>query len=463
MKTYQDLQAVGENEINRMQFVKDAIAEHISSDFYKTARDAELYYEGKNVAISNFVKIIYKATGEKIKDVWSANYKIGSSHYFRFTLQKVQFELGNGVTFQHKDTYKKLGEDFDTQMQKGATYACNGGVAFGFYNLDHLEMFKYTEFAPLYDEENSYLMAGIRHWQIDNTKPLRAVLYEIDGYTEYMWYDGCDSNFVPSDEWVILGNRAAYKPKKAYKYNIAKTEAGGVENAEGENYPTFPIVPLWGNTEKQSDLVRIRPKQDAYDFTISGFANVVDDSSVMYWVMQGAGGMDDADLQQFMEKIKTLKAVNLPPDVKAEPNTINIPYQSSEALLDRLDKEMYRDAMALDVETIANGAVNTTQIKAAYEPLCEKCDSFEYCIIDFIKGILKVAGIDDNPTFTRSMIANTTEEIQATIQAAPYMAQDDVVTRLYELLGMGDKAAEALNKIEADNYQRFDETEEAVE
>ena len=39
---------------------------------------------------------------------------------------------------------------------------------------------------PLYDEENGALRAGIRYWQVDETKPLRLTLYEEDGFTEYI-------------------------------------------------------------------------------------------------------------------------------------------------------------------------------------------------------------------------------------------------------------------------------------
>ena len=57
---------------------------------------------------------------------------------------------------------------------------CQGAV-YGFWNLDHVDYFKATEFVPLYDEETGALMAGIRFWQISENKPLRATLYEEHG------------------------------------------------------------------------------------------------------------------------------------------------------------------------------------------------------------------------------------------------------------------------------------------
>ena len=70
-------------------------------------------------------------------------------------------------------------------LQKAGRYALIGGVSFGFWDYDNLKVYKLTEFAPLYDEEDGSLKAGIRFWRLAQNKPLRITLYEIDGYTEY--------------------------------------------------------------------------------------------------------------------------------------------------------------------------------------------------------------------------------------------------------------------------------------
>lgn len=63
-----------------------------------------------------------------------------------------------------------------------------------------------------------------------DNKPLRATLYELDGYTEYLK--------PKSDDMAIL------KPKRAYKLKLRTSEADGTEIYDGENYPGFPIIPL---------------------------------------------------------------------------------------------------------------------------------------------------------------------------------------------------------------------------
>lgn len=443
MRTYQDLLKVGDDEKKRQKFVRSLISEHKNSEQYKTAKDAYEYYCHRNVTINQYQKLLYTVSGKAIPDNWSADYKMACRHFKRFITQEVQYLLGNGITWTQGGTESVLGNEkhpIDAQLKSGATKALWGGVAFGFYNLDHVDIFSILEFVPLYDETNGALMAGVRFWQIDSTKPLRATLYEVDGYTEYMWR-GNKNDIV--------------QEKTKYILKMRTTEADGTEIYDGDNYPTFPIVPLWANEEKQSTIVGLREQIDCYDLIKSGFANTVDEASYVYWTIQNAGGMDDVDLAKFVEKMKTVHAAVVDEDgAKAESHSMDVPYESRSALLDRLDRDMYRDAMALDTDRIANGAVTATQIQASYEDLNAKADDFEYCILDFLQNIMELAGVQDTPTFTRSKIINQTEMIQAILQAAQYLDDEYVTEKILTILGDGDKAEEMNVKMQDAAYGR---------
>ena len=219
-------------------------------------------------------------------------------------------------------------------------------------------------------------------------------------------------------------------------------------------------MPLWANSERQSELVGLREQIDCYDLIKSGFANTVDEASIVYWTIQNAGGMDDVDLVKFVERMKTLHAAAVGDDgggAHAESHSQEAPYASREALLDRLDKDLYRDAMALNIETVANGAATATQIKAAYEPLNAKVDDFEYCVLNFIHGILAIAGIDDEATFERSIMVNAAEEITNLLQAAQYLPDDYVTKKLLAIMGDVDQTEEILKQMAADEIKRFNE------
>lgn len=439
MVTYQDLQQIGTDEKDRMEFVLNVIRDHKNSDLFKDAVIADKYYRRQNETIMLYQKLLQDMSGKKVPDNFSANYKVPSNFLRRFITQEVQYLLGNGVAWNDPSTEDALGGDFDTRLQDAAKNALCGGVAFGFWNLDHVEVFKVLEFAPIPDEENGALMAGVRFWQINSTKPLRATFYEIDGYTDYIWESGKEGRVL--------------QEKRPYVLSVGESVADGVEIYDGKNYPTFPIVPLW-QPDKQSELKGLREGIDAYDLIKSGFANDIDDASQIYWIFKNAGGMDEVDMQAFLDTLRRTHAGKTDDEADVEAHTLEVPYQSREAILERISRDLYRDAMALDTDNLASGAVTATQIEAAYEPLNSKTDEFEFCVIEFVQGILQLAGIEDDPTFTRSLIVNRSEEIANVLQGAEYFDEEYVTRKLLDILGDGDQADDVLERLEIDEMER---------
>lgn len=430
---YQDLQKIGDSENERIAFVKRAISAHKASDEYHTAMIAWDYACRRNTTICTYQKMLYTISGKTVPDNWSANYKLCSNFLKRFVTQLNSYLLGNGITFNEESTSEKLGKDFDHNVKEAGYQALLGAVSFGFWNYDHLEVFNIREFAPLYDEEDGALKAGIRFWQIEDNKPMRATLYELDGYTEYIW------NLRSTDEKKEDYVGEVLKEKRPYKEKVRISNADGTEIYDGENYDGFPIVPLYANEEKQSEIIGLRENIDAYDLIKSGFANDLDDASQIYWTITNAGGMDDVDLAQFLEKLKTVKAAAVDDNEQVQSHTVEPPYAGREAALALLRSDMYDDFMALDTKAIASGAVTATQIEAAYEPLNEKADDYEYFVTAFINGILEIAGIDDTPSYTRSVIVNKGEEIEHVIQGAQFLTQQYCTKKILTLMGDVDQ------------------------
>ena len=443
MKSYQDLIAVGENEAAKMAFVFDAITEHKGSKPYIIALDAEQYYRGLNPRITKYEKIIYDMRGDAHVDKWTPNHKI-ASNFFNFALtQENQYLLGNGATFTKDDTKAKLGADFDTQLQDLGKKALVGGVAFGFFNLDHIDTFSLLEFVPLYDEENGALRAGIRFWQVSPDKPMRATLYEEDGYTDYL---------MEKDKSAILHE------KRPYKLKVRTSEADGEEIYDGENYPSFPIVPLWGNDKKQSELVGRQGTLDAFDLLNSNLINNLDEANYIYWVLTNCGGMDDIDDAKFIEQLKTTHVAHADGDsgATAEAHTIEAPYQASESAIQTIQRRLYEDFMCLDVNSLSAANKTATEIKAAYQPLDSKCDMYEYCVIEFVQKILELAGIDDKVTFTRSKVVNKSDEINTLLAAQAYLDDETLVEQVCQILGIADKTDEIIRKRRTEEQSRFE-------
>lgn len=433
-----------------MEFVFDAIKKHKQSRDYLYAEDAELYYKHQNPTIMRYQKFVYNQMGKAVPDIWSANNKIASNWYNYFTTQAVSYLLGNGVSFNDESTKEKLGKDFDKKVQDIATHAKNGSVGFGFWNLDHVEVFSLNEFVPLWDEEDGGLKAGIRFWQIDDDKPLRATLYEIDGYTDYIHRKGEDAEIR--------------NEKRKYKEIVRTSEIDGEEIIAGQNYPTFPIVPLW-NINKQSDLVGNQGTLDAYDLMISGLVNNVSDGEFIYWILKNCGGMDAVDDAKFIEQLKLTRVAHADGDEGAEVDAhkVDVPFEASGETLDRLERQLYKDFMALKVEDISASSVTNDQIQAAYEPINQKTDQFEYQVTEFIQGILALAGIDDEPTYTRSQMSNQSELIELLLSVGEYLDDEYITTKILTILGDGDKAKEVLERRDAEAADRYKQQEAELE
>lgn len=454
MKTYQDLTELGNDEKRRMEFVQDCVRDHTSSDAYKIAAAAEAYYSKRNLTIEKFQKFLYTANGQAYPDLFSANYKLKTLFFRRFVTQQVQYVLSNGVTFENDRTKERLGATFDSRLQQLAKKAMVDGVSFGFWNYDRLEVFSFADtpkspgFVPLYDEDDGYIKAGIRYWSLSNTGTQRYTLYEMDGYTEYI-----DKNGESMKIW---------RDKTPYRLRVSRSDVDGETVQGGDNYPGFPIIPLYANDLQESEIVGVRESIDCYDFIKSGLANTIDDTTGIYWVIKNAGGMDDTDIAQFLDRLRTLRATVVESDDGggAEAHTMDVPYQAREAMLTRLRGDLYDDFQLVDMEKVMSGNLTATAIRMGYQNQDDKCGDFEYCIRDFIGKLLSLIGVEDEPSFKWNRIANQLEETQMVLTAASYLDDEAVLKHLPWLTP--EEADEILARNDAEGLARLGAIEPEV-
>lgn len=438
MKYYEDLLNAGQGQ-DLIDFVLAAINDYKGEPLYQEALTAYEYFKKRNITITTYQKILYTLSGEAVPDNFSANYKFCNAFFPIFVKQENSFLLGNGVTFNSESTKKKLGGDeFDKQLYAAGEYAIWGAVSFVFFNRNKIKPFKAIEFLPLQGLEDGAYHAGIRFWQVAPEKPLRATLFQEDGYTEFIWKD---------DQGTVL------QPKRAYKQIVRQSVADGTEIFDGQNYPAFPIIPLWANREHQSEFTGLRAKIDGYDLIQSGFANDLDEASQLYWTINNACGMDETNLKEFIDQLRRVKATIVSDEAKAEAHTIEVPYQARQVGLQELRDSLYRDAMALDTDKISAGNVTATAINAAYENLELKCDGYEYCVTECIKGLLNLIGVDDAPTYHRRKTTNQPEVTDMILSAANYL-DDETILKLLPFINV-DEIQDILKRKDKEENNRF--------
>lgn len=406
-----------------------------------------MYYEGDNPTINRYEKVCYNMHGNPEKDMYTANHKIASGFFGLQTDQAVSYLLGNGITFKNDTTLKKLGPKFYEKTCETMVNSQIGGVGFGFWNLDHMDIFDITEFVPLEDEENGDLASGIRFWQIAADKPLRATLYEPDGYTEYIQRK--------DEDMTVL------KEKRPYKIHVTETELDSTKVYNGENYPDFPIVPMKNNKKCRSELIGKQNTLDAFDLCTSNMVNNADDN-MLFWILTNCCGMDLKDAQTFIDTVRKTHVAfmdNAEDGAHAEPRTIEAPYAGIQATVDMLEKRLYQDFQAFDASAVQAGNQTATAIKASYVPLDLKADRLERNVTEFINAILKLAGIDDEPSYTRNKLINSLEEMQTLVMMEPYVDDEYMTTKALTIMGDTDMVEEVLKRRSAEDLWRFDGNE----
>ena len=174
--TFQSLEAAkAEGKLHR--FLNDTIKTFKASSTFTTMLEDEAYYNGENPffesAISQLKKVMLD-TG-KVLDL-TPLVGIYSNFAFRIVDQLVNRLWYFPVQVGNKE---RLGANFDDMAVDIANQAAIHGACYAFWNVDHIEAFKATEFIPLVDERTADNMAGIRFWQIDEKSPMYVQLYEV--------------------------------------------------------------------------------------------------------------------------------------------------------------------------------------------------------------------------------------------------------------------------------------------
>lgn len=457
MITYQDFLNATRNDSGEVSesklasFVQYMISEHQNSTDYEIAEIADLYDRQKNKTINDYVRTIFTLAGAPIEDFTASNNKIASNFFHRLNTQRCTYSLGNGISFANDNGGKlkeALGDKFDKAVFDAGYYALIHKVSFGFWNVDRLHVFKYTEFVPMWDEFTGALVAGVRFWQIDSEKPMVAVLYEIDGYTRFQTVKKENGREKETTYELVM-----VEQKKPYKVTVRSNDAGDEEVIGEESYSSLPIVPFWGSKLRQSTLVGMRQSIDSFDLIRSGFANDLTDCAEIYWLLSNYGGMTEDDLARFRDRMKINHIVEAPADGSVQAFTQEIPYAARKAYLDDMRAGIYEDFGGLDVHEV-NASSTNDHLEAAYQPMDENADDFEYQCIEFIQGILSVAGFEqDTPIFKRNRVSNIKEQVDIVLSEAEYLDEETILNKLPNITP--DEVAEILARKDKEDMDRM--------
>ena len=432
-----------------------AISDHENSEMFKVGEDAGLFYRHIDRQLEMIKKLVYDREGTPYEDKGQANHKLASNLFFIFCTQLVAYQLGNGISFDNPDIKKQLGgASFDYKVQKALAYAFCDGESYAYVDDSGVTPLCYAckingnepLLVPLKDEDDGEIKAAIRYWRLTPDKPLRATLYELDGFTEY------------KEVRDINGNKSElqlYQEKKPYNLKIVSSQAEGVTQAIGENPRSFPIIPL-KYINGQSELVGNKATLFAYDVVCSGLVNGVDMNTI-YWIIKNADGMSKRDDLNFVADLIHKHVIHEPEDTEIRKEEVHSDYNAYINVLATLRDKLYTDFMAVDVERKLAGNVTTVEIRAAYQNLNLKCDIIEQYLDEFIRGILRARGLDENEPFhfKRPNDINITEFVTMLMQVMPVLGDETTLKLMCETLGLIDEYEAIKEQREAESMQQF--------
>ena len=416
--TYQDWLDTPEWE--RPELLEKIITAYKTSAEFRGALEARAYFRGDNPTIMSKV-ILEKSVGKVEKrdeegrkvtkminiDKPVVGARIPAGFLFRLVTQQNQFLLANGVTLADEAQKKRLGLGFDKAMEQIGEHALLDGVSWGFWNVDHLEVIEAARdalsgFVALLDEETSAPMVGVQFWQINADRDMRVRLFELDGLTMYRKRkDGLEIT----------------QPKRAYSVTVTKDAAGEMITG-ASNYSALPVVPLYANAERRSELTpSIKAKIDAYDRITSDFVDNLDKANDVFWVLNNFGGTL-AEMQEMIAMIRSIGIIANQSDgvggnSTAQPHAFEVPYAARQTALQILERELYKDYMAVNMDEITGGSLTNVAIRTATANLDLKADRYEWQVFRFVQHVLALLGMQtEQITFKRQTIANETEIIQ---------------------------------------------------
>lgn len=449
---------------NKTKWLQSAIISYRNSKEYKQAAEQEEYMAGRNPAIQNMTRIIYNMAGLPENDFTASNFKLMNRQIHRMVTDRCSYSLGNGVSFASAkkvkdaegktvtvdETKEMLGSKFDTFVFRTAYWAQANGRCFMHVSRGDGEkweytVFKMTEFLPLYDEKDGSLRGGVRFWSLDwGKRPITAVLYLEEGYIRYE---------TPEKKYGVSA-LAQVTDLRPYIEIVEESEAFGEEVVGVGNLSRIPIFPMYSGENKDSVLVNQKGKIDAYDMISSGFANDLNDCAQVYWLISGAMGMSEGDKRQLLDRlILQHMAVVDGENSSITPYTQEIPWQAREKCLQMLETRMYKDFGGFDVQSIQAGDTND-HVQAAYWPMDEEADAFEYEVITFIEMILGMMGVEDVPQFKRNKVSNQKEQTEMVMMAASELDDRTILEKLPWITV--DEVDDILARKDLESYNRFE-------
>ncbi|PRO41060.1 phage portal protein [Bacillus sp. LLTC93] len=399
-------------------------------------------------------KRYYYKHGVKVVDTEKPNNRISHNWHKLLVQQKVQYLLGKPITFNAEEerflevVNDFIDEDFDDCMQELLKNASNKGKEWLHPFVDEEGNFDYLripaeEVIPVYDStKKRSLLYAIRYYDVKNIDD--EITRKVELYTdEQIFY------YVERNGSLELDFDYEKNPESHFY----------TKQGKGYGWGKVPMIEFKNNEEGVSDLIFYKDLIDQYNDNISNNANTFDEMQDLIYVIKNFAGQD---LNEFTTNLRHYKAVEVSGEGGLEMKSAEIPMDSANSHLDRLEENIYRFGQGVNnnPDKVGNSPTNVA-IKNLYSLLDLKANEAERkfrpalsAFFWFFTEYLKMTGQGEydptllQMTFNRSRMTNELEQVQMANQSTDLSRE----TRLANHPWVDDVEAE-LQRIEAEEAE----------
>lgn len=396
-----------------LEVIKKLIKKYLPGhgDFLRKAMIAKRYYQAQN----DILFMEKKKNDETENPMRNADNRIAMTFYPLLVDQKIAYLFTAPPLFDAKNEEANqlitdtLGGEYAAKVQELGTNAANSGIGWLHYWTDENNDFQYgvvpsEQIIPVWSPKLSHeLLAVLRVYQeFDDNGDIYDVyeFWDDETCTKYR-KRGCD-------ELQMLTPYPCFT-------DFYISGMSGADNEYRHNFGAVPFIPFRNNQLATSDLFRIKKLIDAYDKTISGFMNDLEDIQEVIFVLTNYGG---EDLNEFLKNLKYYKTISVESagtGDSAGVSTLNIdiPVEARREMMATTKKAIFTMGQGVDPEQQGLNSTSGEAMKFVYSLLELKAGQletqFRMGFDKLIHAILRHYNRDTGPiiqTWTRTAIKN---------------------------------------------------------
>ncbi|GAP04894.1 phage portal protein [Fructobacillus tropaeoli] len=369
-----------------------------------------------------------KANGKKQgeeKPLRNADSRISSNYHQLLVDQKASYTGAKTPTIDvHNDDINKkindaLGDRYGSTITKLIVDASLAGTGWLHVWKDEDGQFRYgvvkpNQITPVYSDTVERKLLAVRRTYEKLDEESGDVYIHDEYWTE--------EEAVFFKRKLGDGYESMIRDDSIFTTDLNSGDIVAADNVLHHDMGDVPFIRFANNADETTDLSQYKGQIDAFDLTLNGFVNDVQDIQEVFLVLKNLGGQS---LDEFMGNLRDYKSIKFETDGDSATGVdtlqIDIPVEAREKLLSMLNDAIYTFGQGLDITKIQLGtSVSGVAVKMMYSALEMKAAKvqaeFEPALNRLVRFILRYYGLKDDmditQTWKRSMVSNDLEQAQ---------------------------------------------------